>query len=61
MAYFNYHAKIQKKIKNGELIKFEIVDEYNGIKPAMLLYFTDGSIMPIRDHMFDEYLKLFQN
>ena len=58
MGYFNYHAKIQKKIKDGLLKKFEIVDEYNNISPAMLLYFFDGTVMPIREHMFDEYLKL---
>ena len=61
MGYFNYHAKVQRKIKNGELIKFEIVDEHNGIKPAMLLYFSDGTVMPIREHMFDEYLKLLKD
>ncbi|MBQ3494329.1 MAG: thermostable hemolysin delta-VPH [Clostridia bacterium] len=58
MGYFNYHSKIQKKINNGEFEYFEIVDEYNGISPCMLLHFSDGKIMPIREHMFDEYLKI---
>ena len=58
MGYFNYHAKIKNKIKNGELERFEFVDEYNTIKPALLLYFKDGKIFPIREHMFDEYFKL---
>ena len=58
MGYFNYHAKIKNKIKNGELEKFEITDEYNGIKPALVLYFDDGKVFPIREHRFDEYLKL---
>ena len=60
MGYFNYHSKVQKKIRNDELERFEIVDEYNGIKPAMVLYFQDGTIFPIREHMFDEYLKLLK-
>lgn len=58
MGYFNYHAKIKNKIKNGELQRFEFVDEYNNIKPALVLHFCDGKVFPIREHMFDEYLKL---
>ena len=47
MGYFNYHAKIKNKIKNGELEKFEFVDEYNNIKPALVLHFCDGKVFPM--------------
>lgn len=60
MGYFNYHAKIKNKIKNGELERFEFVDEYNAIKPALLLYFKDGKVFPIREHMFDEYFEILK-
>ena len=46
------------KIKKGELSYFEFVDSYKDISPCLLLYFADGSKFPIREHMFDEYVKL---
>ena len=58
MGYYSYHNKIISKIKKGELIKFEFVDEYHGITPCLLLYFNDGKIFPVRDYMFDDYIKL---
>ena len=39
--------------------KFEFVQEYNNISPALLIYFKDGSVMPIREHKFLEYVALF--
>ena len=58
VSYFSYHKKIQSRIKKGELVRFEFVDDYNGISPCLLLYFCDGTKYPIRDHMFDEYVKI---
>ena len=58
MNYFSYHAKLQSKIKRGELKYFEFVDEYHGISPALVLYFFDVSIFPVRDYMFEDYYKL---
>lgn len=58
MSYFNYHAKAKNKIKNFELEKFEIVDRWNNISPALVLHFADGTAMPIREHKFAEYLEL---
>ena len=58
MAYFNYHSKAKKLIAAGELVRFEIVDEYHNISPAMVLHFKNHTPMPIREHHFDEYLKL---
>lgn len=58
MGYFNYHGKIKKLIDNGELERFEIVDEYHNISPAMILYFKNHAPMPVREHHFDEYLEI---
>lgn len=33
--YFNYHAKIKKLIAKGEFLRFEIVENYNNISPAL--------------------------
>ena len=58
--YFNYHGKIRKLISEGKLVYFEIVDEYHGICPAMILHFNNHKLMPIREEHFDEYLKLMK-
>ena len=60
MGYFSYHNKVMSKIKNGELIRFEFVEEYHGISPCLVLYFSDGKVFPIRDYMFDDYIKLLK-
>lgn len=59
--YFNYHAKAKKLIKTGQLAYYTIVDDYNGIKPALVLYFKSDKPMPIRQNRFEEYLKLLEN
>lgn len=46
------------KVRAGLLQKYEIVEEYHGIKPALLLFFTDGTVFPIREHRFLEYFEL---
>lgn len=58
MGYYNYHAKIKQKIKDGELVRFEFVDNYKNYSPCLVLYFSDGKVYPIKEYMFDEYLKL---
>jgi hypothetical protein len=58
MAYFNYHGKIKQKILSGQLEKFEMVESHNKISPALLLYFSDGKVYPIREYMWDEYFSL---
>ena len=58
MAYFNYHAKAKKMIKDGQLMNVEIVDEHNGIKPALVLFFKNHKPMPIRQHRWAEYFEL---
>lgn len=57
--YHNYHGTIKQRILNGELTSFEFVDEYNKIKPCLLLYFkTFPYVKPIREHRFTEYKEL---
>lgn len=58
MPYFNYHAKIKKLLRENKLIFYEIVDDYHGIKPALVLYFSSGEVYPIREHKFSEYLQI---
>ena len=56
---YPYHAKIKQRIANGELVSFEYVDEYNKIKPCLLLYFkTYPYVKPIREHRFEEYKQI---
>ena len=57
--YYNYHAKAKELIKSGHLIKWEIVEDWNGIKPALVLHFDNYRSMPIREHRWDEYKEFF--
>ena len=60
--YFNYHAKAKKLIRQGHCIGYKFVKDYRKIKPCLLLYFDDESVMPIREHKFAEYrYLLFEN
>ena len=61
MAYFNYHAKAKKLINDGKLIHYELVLNYHGIKPALVLYFSSCRPMPIREHHWQEYFKLIKS
>ena len=58
MSYFNYHGKVKKLISEGHLIDYEIVDSWNKISPALVLYFDNNRPMPIREYMWDEYFKI---
>ena len=58
MTYFNYHAKAKRLIKNGELVKFEFMHEYNKISPALVLHFKNNVPMPIREYRWSEYQEL---
>ena len=60
MAYFNYHAKAKKLIKENKLIGYYFVENHNGIKPALILLFNDikHPVMPIRESKWAEYLYL---
>lgn len=56
--YFNYHAKAKNLIKDGQLLSYKFVEDYNGIKPALVLFFKNSKPMPIRTKHWLEYLKL---
>lgn len=58
MGYFNYHAKAKNKIKQGLLSNYEIVDNWKGISPALILRFVDGENIPIRQHKWADYYLL---
>lgn len=60
MTYFNYHAIIKKRILQGDLVGYEFMDEYNGISPALVLYFKHSPPMPIRDYRWEEYIPLLE-
>ena len=56
--YYNYHMQIKKRLKQGKLKKFELVEKWNDISPALVLYFDDNKKMPVREEYFNEYLEL---
>ncbi len=58
--YYNYHARVKKLIAEGKLIGYEIVEEYHGISPALVLHFSDHPPMPIRDYCWEEYFKILE-
>jgi hypothetical protein len=53
--YYNYHARAKALISGGHLVGHEIVENWNGIKPALVLHFDNHRSMPIREHKWDEY------
>lgn len=58
MGYFNYHAQAKKLISEGHLIRFEFVERWNQIAPALVLYFDNHAPMPIREERWNDYMKL---
>ncbi len=59
--YFNYHAKVKRLIKEGKVVSYKIVDKWNAISPALVIFFDSAPPMPIREEHWDEYLKLLEN
>ena len=60
MAYFSYHNKIKKMIRDGKLISYSFSEDYHGIRPALLLFFNDEkyNVMPVRKERWAEYLPI---
>ena len=54
MKYFNYHAQVQKLIKNGLLLSYHFDNNYKKIGMAMILNFKYKTY-PIREGWFDFY------
>ena len=46
--YFNYHAQAKMLIKQNHLVKYQIVEKWNNISPALVLFFDNHKPMPIR-------------
>lgn len=56
--YYNYHAKAKQLISEGHLTVVEFVDDWNGIAPALVLYFDNHKPMPIRKYKWEEYMEI---
>ena len=56
---YPYHNTIKKRIKNGELIGYEFVDDYKNIGKCLLLIFnTPPFERPVRPHKYHEYVDI---
>ena len=58
--YYNYHAKIKNLILSGHLIDYKIVDKWNSVSPALVLFFNNHKPMPIREYKWDEYFNILK-
>jgi hypothetical protein len=60
MSYFNYHATAKRLICEGKLIGCYFTHRHGNISPALVLLFNDARhpVMPIREHKWDEYIKI---
>lgn len=60
MSYFNYHSTAKSLIKQGKLQGYYFTENYNNIRPALVLLFNDQKhpAMPIRQHKWYEYFPL---
>lgn len=58
---YSYHNRIKQRIRSGELVRHEIVDDYPNIGRALVLYFnTFPPVRPIRPHRWAEYKPLLE-
>lgn len=56
---YPYHNTIKKRIKNGELVGYEYVNNYKNIGECLLLHFkTLPFERPIRPHRYHEYVDI---
>ena len=58
MAYFDYHRVAKREILTGHLVRAEYLPVWNGIAPALVLFFDDRAPMPIRKEKWGEYEEL---
>lgn len=59
--YYNYHAQAKKLIEQGKLEKYEVLEKWNNISPALVLFFFNHKPMPIRKEKWEEYFKLIKS
>ena len=58
---YPYHNLNKKRIKNGELVGFEITQDYRNTGECLLLYFkTPPFIRPVRPARYAEYIKILE-
>ena len=56
---YPYHNIIKKRIKNGELLGYEYVDDYKNIGEGLLLHFrTPPFERPVRPYKYFEYIDI---
>lgn len=56
---YPYHNKIKQRIRAGELIGYEYVDDYKGQGERLLLQFsTPPFIRPIKPERYAEYVDI---
>ena len=60
MGYFNYHAKVINLIKKNHCKKAQIVQKYNEISPALVLFFDNFRPIPIREYKWHIYFLLLE-
>ena len=57
---YSYHNTIKKRIKNGELIGFDYVEDYKDIGHCLLLHFStppfERPIRPQKYYMYQDIL-----
>ena len=56
--YFNYQARIKQLIADGHMVDYQVVEKWNSIAPALVIFFDNHKPMPIRKHRWDEYWKI---
>ena len=53
---YPYHNRVKQRIRNGELVGFQFVEDYPGIGECLLLEFNSyPPFRPIRPHKYEEY------
>lgn len=56
---YPYHNTIKKRIRNGELIGYQYVDNYKNIGECLMLTFSTPPFeRPIRPHKYHEYVDI---
>lgn len=57
--YYNYHARNMERIRNGELIGYEICK--NGEFALILMFSSEPFTRPIREHSVHKYEEILKN
>lgn len=56
---YPYHNTIKKRIRKGELVDYEFVENYKNIGECLLLHFSTPPFeRPIRPHKYSEYVDI---